>query len=98
LGGTYFTIGMKNICLVADCTRCCQVVPQENCRTSAASFDLKGDDMRQAPPSLGRGMLARIVLEPFGMEPSRRRPCQFISELIFTPARRPSVGATPLTG
>src|SRR5438128_249713 len=27
----------------------------------------KGDDMRQAPPCLGRCMLARIVLEPFGM-------------------------------
>jgi len=25
-------------------------------------------------------MLVRIVLEPFGMEPNRRRPCQFISE------------------
>src|SRR5437016_304214 len=56
----------------------------------------QGDDMRQAPPYLGRCMLARIVLEPFGMEPSRRRPCQFISELIFTPVRKPSAGVTRL--
>src|SRR6266404_2811532 len=58
----------------------------------------KGDDMRQAPPCLGRCMLARIVLEPFGMEPSRRRPCQFISELIFMLVPRPSVGVTLPTG
>src|SRR5437762_13491950 len=62
----------------------------------AAPFGFKGDDMRQAPPYLGRCMLARIVLEPFGMEPSRRRPCQFISELIFTPVRKPSAGVTRL--
>jgi hypothetical protein len=56
----------------------------------AAPFGFKGDDLRQAPLVLGRCMLARIVLEPFGMQPSRRRRRQSISESIFTRRAMPS--------
>jgi hypothetical protein len=43
--------------------------------------------MRQARPWQGSSVLARIVLEPLGLEPSWKHPCQFISELITQTVR-----------